>query len=109
MQIQYRNKKLQQLCEVSATAEKQLGPQSAKKLQIRLAALEAAARVTDLVAGDPHPLKGDRLGQFALSLAGGARLVFSAAHSSCPTLVDGSIDWSQITIVCVEFIGDYHD
>ena len=109
MKIQYRTKKLQQLCEVKATAEKQLGPQSAKKLRTRLAALEAAARVTDLVAGDPHPLKGDLLGQFSLSLAGGDRFVFSAAHHSCPTFIDGSIDWSQVTMVCVEFIGDYHD
>lgn len=54
------------------------------------------------------PLKWDRAGQFALSLAGGARLVFSAAQNPCPTHADGSIDWSQITTVCIEFLGDYH-
>lgn len=109
MKIQYRDKKLRQLCEVRATAEKQLGSQCAAKLRIRLAALEAAVRVTDLAAGNPHPLKGDRAGQFALSLAGGARLVFSAAQNPCPTHADGLIDWSQITAVCIEFLGDYHD
>ena len=72
-------------------------------------ALEAATRVTDLVAGNPHPLKGDRLGQFALDLAGGWRLVFAPAHDPCPTRPDGSIEWSEITIISIEFIGDYHD
>lgn len=108
MNIQYRDKRLRQLCEVRAATEKQLGAQCAAKLRVRLAALEAATRVTDLVAGNPHPLKGDRAGHFALALAGGARLVFSAAQSPCPTHADGSIDWSQITMVCIEFLGDYH-
>jgi proteic killer suppression protein len=94
---------------VRLIAEKNLGSQCAAKLRIRLAALEAATRVTDLIAGNPHPLKGDRGGQFALSLAGGARLVISAAQNPCPTKADGSIDWSQITMVCIEFLGDYHD
>jgi proteic killer suppression protein len=33
--------------------------------------MAAASRVTDLMTGNPHPLKGDRLGQFALDLSGG--------------------------------------
>ena len=92
-----------------AVAEKKLGAASARKLKVRLVALEAAARVTDLVAGNPHPLKGDRLGQFALDLAGGWRLVFAPAHDPCPTRPDGGIEWSQVTIVSIEYIGDYHD
>ena len=50
-----------------------------------------------------------RLGQFALDLAGGWRLVFAPAHDPCPTRPDGSIEWSEITIISIEFIGDYHD
>ena len=77
--------------------------------QQRLQALEAAARVTDLVAGNPHPLKGDRYGEFALDLAGGWRLTFVPAHNPCPASPDGGIDWAQVTIVTIEYIGDYHD
>ncbi len=109
MEVRYKDKKLREICEKKAAAEKKLGAASARKLQVRLLALEAATRVTDLVAGNPHPLKGDRLGQFALDLAGGRRLVFAPAHDPCPTRPDGSIEWSEITIISIEFIGDYHD
>lgn len=109
MEVRYKDKKIRELCEKQAVAEKKLGAASARKLKLRLVALEAAARVTDLVAGNPHPLKGDRLEQFALDLAGGWRLVFAPAHDPCPTRPDGGIEWSQVTIVSIEYIGDYHD
>lgn len=109
MDVRYKDKKIRDLCEKRAVAEKKLGAASARKLGVRLLALEAAACVTDLVAGNPHPLKGDRLGQYALELAGGWRLVFAPVHDPCPTHLDGGIDWSQVTIISIEFIGDYHD
>lgn len=109
MQINFKDKKVRELCEKRASAEKKLGAICARKLRTRLSELEAAAKVTDLVAGNPHPLKHDRAGQFALDLAGGWRLVFAPDHDPCPTHLDGSIDWAQVTIVCIEFIGDYHD
>lgn len=108
MEIRYKDKKIRDLCQKQAAAEKKLGAASARKLKIRLLALEAAARVTDLVAGNPHPLKGDRLGEFALDLAGGWRLVFAPANNPCPTRPDGSIEWSEVTIISIEYIGDYH-
>lgn len=88
---------------------KELGADSAKKLKIRLSALEAAQTVTCITAGRPHPLTGDRSGQFALDLAGGWRLVFSPAHDPCPMRESGGINWSEVTIVCIEYIEDYHD
>lgn len=109
MEVRYKDKKIRDLCERQAVAEKKLGADSARKLKVRLVALEAAARVTDLVAGNPHPLKGDRLGEFALDLAGGRRLVFAPAHDPCPKRPDGGIDWSLVTIVSIRYIGDYHD
>lgn len=109
MEVRYKDKKIRDLCEKQAVAEKKLGAASARKLKVRLVALEAAARVTDLVAGNPHPLKGDRIGEFALDLVGGWRLVFAPAHDPCPTRPDGGIEWSQVTIVSIEYIGDYHD
>lgn len=109
MEIGFRDKKLRELCEKQALARKKLGGACARKLHGRLADLEAAEAVTDLVAGNPHPLRHDRAGQFALDLAGGYRLVFAPANDPTPRKPDASIDWSQVTIVCIEFIGDYHD
>ena len=109
MEILFENSKIQKICEQKKEAEKKLGSICARKLRTRLSDLESASRVTDLVAGNPHPLKGDRAGQFALSLHGGYRLVFSPSNDPCPTTPDGAIDWDKVTIVCIEYIGDYHD
>jgi len=109
LDIQFKNKKLRELCERQAVAAQKLGDACARKLQARLADFSAVSRVTELVAGNPHPLKGDRLGQFAVDLAGGWRLVFAPANDPVPRKDDASIDWSGVTIICIEFIGDYHD
>lgn len=109
MDIHFKDKKIRELCEKRAVAEKKLGAACARKLRTRLDDLDAASKVTELVAGNPHPLKGDRKGQFALDLTGGWRLVFSPDHDPCPRHDDHSIDWSRVTIICIEFIGDYHD
>lgn len=108
MQISYKDKNVRALCLDSKTAIRKIGADNAKKLKIRLAALEAASCVTELVAGRPHPLVGVLLGQFALDLAGGWRLVFSPANNPCPKNIAGEINWSQVTIVRIEYIGDYH-
>ena len=109
MNLSFKDKKIRQLCEQQAAAEKKLGAACARKLRLRLSALEAASCVSELVAGNPHPLKGDRTGQFALDLAGGMRLVFAPDNSPCPTHPDGGIDWARVTAICIEYIGDYHD
>lgn len=109
MEVQYKDKKIRDLCEKQAVAQKALGAACARKLKIRLMALEAATRVTDLVGGRLHQLKGERARQCALDLAGGWRLVFASAHDPCPTRPDGGIDWSEVTIISIEYIGDYHD
>jgi len=109
LEIRFKDKQLRELCEKKAVATKKLGGICARKLQTRLADIAAASRVTDLVAGKPHPLKGDRHGQFALELTGGWRLVFAPANDPIPRRDDASIDWSAVTIVCIEYIGDYHD
>jgi toxin HigB-1 len=109
LEIRFKDKQLRELCEKRAAAAKKLGDVCARKLQTRLADIAAASRVSDLVAGKPHPLKGDRLGQFSLELAGGWRLVFAPANEPIPRRDDASIDWSSVTIVCIEYIGDYHD
>lgn len=109
MEIRFKNKKIREQCEKRSVAEKKLGADCARKLRSRLDDLYAASKVTELVVGNPHPLKGSRNGQFALDLTGGWRLVFAPDHSPCPRNDDNSIDWSLVTIICIEYIGDYHD
>ena len=109
MELRFKDKKLREICENQAVATRKLGDQRARKLRARLADIEAADKVTDLMAGNPHPLKGDRLGQFAVDLAGGWGLVFDPATDPVLRTSDGSVDWSRVTVVSIKFIGDYHD
>lgn len=78
-------------------------------LQRRLAQIDAAPTVRDLPAGNPHPLKGDRAGQFTVNLDGGRRLVFVPDYDELPQSDDGGIDWTLVTDVRITFIGDYHE
>ena len=109
MEIDFKDKKLRELCEQKRVAERKLGAACARKLRSRLADLQAANCVTDLVAGRPHPLDEDRAGQFAVDLEGGRRLVFEPDHNPVPIRDDGGIDWSRVMRVRIVYLGDYHD
>jgi proteic killer suppression protein len=109
VEIQFRDSKLEKLCLSFRDADRQLGSNSAKKLRARLADLEAVNCVSELIAGRPHPLSGDRDGEFAVDLSGGSRLVFEPSDESIPRKEDGGIDWSAVESVRIIFIGDYHE
>jgi proteic killer suppression protein len=106
--IYFASKKLEKLCSDSREAVKVLGADSARKLRTRLADLQVADTVSELVAGRPHPLTGNRAGQFALDLAGGQRLVFQPKGAGSPK-ASTALDWKRVTAVEIMFIGDYHD
>jgi proteic killer suppression protein len=106
--IFFASKKLAKLCSDSREAVKVLGADSARKLRARLADLQAADTVSELVAGRPHPLTGKRAGQFALDLAGGQRLVFQPKRAEAAKAA-AAVDWKRVTAVEIVFIGDYHD
>lgn len=109
MEITFKDKKLRKLCEEQREAQQKLGAKCTRKLQSRLADLMATETVSELILGRPHPLKGDRAGEFALDLDGGKRLVFESANDPVPLKKDKSIDWSKVTSIRIVFIGDYHD
>ncbi len=108
MDIEFSSPDLQKLCEQQKAMTKQLGDNCSRKLRTRLADLRAAANMAELSSGHPHPLKGDRIGEFALDLHGGVRLVFEPANHPIPVREDESIRWESVTKVRIVFIGDYH-
>jgi proteic killer suppression protein len=65
--------------------------------------------VTDLVAGRPHPLVGDRVGQFAVDLDGACRLVFQPTLEPHPVAPSGGIAWQLVVSITIIYIGNYHD
>lgn len=110
MRILYKNRGLEELCTDDRKAKKELGLPGFRKLRDRLADLEAASVVGELVAGRPHPLVGDLKGHFAVSLDGGRRLVFEPAFDPPPRRAnDDGIDWDHVDSVRIVAIEDYHD
>src|ERR1700722_17614249 len=91
MEIRYSTPELQKLCEQQKQMQKKLGAICAKKLRNRLEDIASVLNVSELVAGRPHPLKGDRQGQFALDLVHPLRLVFESANNPIPRHNDNSV------------------
>ena len=108
MDVAFANRNLRKICEDPRAAKRQLGQASARKLRSRLADIMAASRLGDIPAGRPHPLRGSRSGQFAVSLSGGERLVFEANDDPVPTTQEGVTDWKNVASIRIVFIGDYH-
>lgn len=109
MQIEYASVYLEQLCTDQKRAQAKLGSACARKLNDYLSALKAAPTVEDLPpVGHLHTLTGDRAGQKAFNLDKKMRLVFS---SRLPETGRSNEEDSKesITIVCIEYIGNYHD
>lgn len=109
MKVEYDNAKIKRCCLEQAVATKALGPDAAGKLRSRLSDLKAVATVSDLVAGRPHPYKGEGEKRFSLDLAGGKRLLFIPTKELPPTKADGGIDWALVTEVTIIYLGDNHD
>jgi len=109
MELQFDSADLRRICEDGRYAQKTLGAPSAKRLQSRLADLVAARRLAEVRAGRPHPLKGDRAGQFSVDLAGGQRLLFVPFDDPLPRQPDGALDWPNVCCARIVFIGDHHD
>ena len=109
MDIDYKTTKLKKLCLSSNEAHKKLGPNSSKKLLTRLADIDAASNISELIAGRPHPYTGDKTGLFSLDLHGGDRLLFEPLKKPPPTKDDGGIDWSNVESIFIVFIGDPHE
>ena len=110
MQIFFASSDIERMCKDKAVAIKSLGLECSKKMQRYLSMLQAAQRVSDLPRiGKLHDLTGDRIGQKAFWLDKKMRLVFASGNVPTPLKEDGGIDWTSVTIVSIEFIGNYHD
>ena len=80
MEISFRTKKLQKQYEKSVEAEKAYGQQVARRFISRINTLKKAIDFNELytLSGwNFHPLKGNRKGEFAITLTGFWRLIIT--------------------------------
>lgn len=107
MKLTYSTKALEKIC----TNEREMRKQRAdiaKKLRLRINALETFPTLGEVVEGDPlgrwHPLSGDRDGQWSGKLSANYRLIVVPQ-------IDGSIEIADVlraTDAVVQSIEDYH-
>ena len=110
MTIRFGNNKIaKQLADASAI-KKSFGLM-AKKVAMRLDDIRAApnlAILKQLPQAGCHELKGNRIGEWAVSISVNHRLIFLLAHYPLPRKQDGSVDEIMINEIIVTGTEDYH-
>lgn len=111
MELFFRSKKIQKICNDEKKMLAELGNQRAGKLKQRLAELHAADNLTQISRVPPprcHELTGDRKGQLSVDLGHPYRLIFIPANEPVPKHPDGGLDWDRVTEVEIVEIADTH-
>ncbi len=111
MQVGFRTTQLAKLCSDPSVRRRKLGEERARKVQLRLDQLVAAADLSVLCAlpqARCHQLTGDRFEQFSLDLDGPHRMLIEVADNPVPRTDDGGIARDLVRRVVVIEIVDPH-
>src|SRR5262249_22197281 len=89
----FETRELRSVCAREFVAVRTYGVQVAQGLKDRLADIEAATSVADLIVGNPRQL-GEEM---VVNLTKESRLVFCCNHSKTLTSNAGEIDWPSVS------------
>ena len=112
MDIIFKNRKLERICNDYKQLQKAYGDQQARKIRQRLDELHAADVLADISHLPPqrrHQLSGDRQGQVSVDVIYPYRLLFSVANNPFPLKADGGLDVSKVTIILILGVEDTHE
>ncbi len=111
MEIFFRTRKLEKICNNDKVMRKELGDNMSKKLQRRLSELKAAGSLSEISYLPPprlHALSGNRSRQFSVDLDHPYRLLFIVANEILYDKKSTEIDKSLITEIEIIEIVDTH-
>lgn len=110
MEVTYKNKHLQKCAEDGLYSQRKLGLVRSEKHLQRVGDLLDANTLEDVrnLPGNYHELTANRKGQWAVSLDGPYRLIFTPHESPIPTNSKGNYLWIEIRGVELEEIENYH-
>ena len=100
MDITYKSRKLEKICEDKKVSVKSYGIDMANKIKLRINEIRASDSVEEMIQyqiGRCHALIGDRFGEYAVDLVQPFRLIFIKDD-----------DTKQIKVVKIMEIIDYH-
>jgi toxin HigB-1 len=104
----FRDRKLQLSLEEPRQCAKAYG-KLATPIQRRLVQLRAAEALADVAIGNPHPLTGNRSGQYSVTVSQNYRLIFEPADDPLPTRDDGTLDPRSVRTIRIVEVVDYHE
>lgn len=111
MNISYGSNKLVRQLSSASEIKKAFG-QLAKMISTRIADISAAPNLNvleQLPQLNCHPLKGNRKGEWAITVSGNYRLIFVLDYDPLPMTDEGLIDKILITdIIIIAASEDYH-
>jgi hypothetical protein len=94
LQLAFETKHLRTLCESSADAIRELGQDVARHLMQRIADLDSAVTINDVLLGQP---RASDSGNLVIELVRGYRLQCRANHPNNPITATGAIDWNRVS------------
>jgi hypothetical protein len=105
LELSFKNPTIRMVCENEDKAKEVLGVTTAFGLKSRLADMRAAKFVAELVAGSPGEINHGGIPAYKLELTAHERIIFCSVHENTPMLVNGKIDWHQVSRVQLITIG----
>lgn len=105
MQLAFETRELRTICENEVQAVRELGPEVAQSLKRRLADLDAATSIEDILVGNPRTLDAEHSHCMAIDLCNGYFVVFCPNHATNPVTATGVPDWkrtSRIRLLRIE-------
>jgi proteic killer suppression protein len=110
MNITFRDRKLKKAANDLRKLIREYGKKRGEKIKLRLDQLRDADNLeeTRYLPGNYHELVGNRKGQWACSLDGNYRLIFTPHEEPIPEDEDGRYIWLEIHGVEIIQIIDYH-
>jgi len=111
MEITFKTSKLAKSVESPRAIQKNYGTR-AKLINQRKSELEAAKTLDtmrSIPAANCHELSGNHRGELAVDISPNHRIIFEPNHNPIPKKPDSGLDWTQITKIIINTIGeDYH-
>lgn len=111
MEITFKTRKFQKICNSDTALQKEYGKNCARRIRARLDDLQAAQNLEVMrkLPGRCHELKGNRKNQFSLDVEQPYRLIFEPVSPDICRKADGGLDWDLINEIKIIDVEDTHD
>lgn len=109
MELAFDTISLRTICENEQHAISELGVEVAEVLKHRLADLQAATSVKDIIVGRLPEFNGTEANHLAIYLSNKHSIVLCANHPKNPMTDTGEIDWERVSRVKILRIESNYD